>query len=41
MTRFRGSKIGVTSVPLQREDTIAWSYSVNKGRGQKESAIAG
>ena len=26
---------GVTSVQLQQGDTVAWSYSVNKGRGQK------
>jgi hypothetical protein len=26
---------GVTSVQLQDGETIAWSYSVNKGRGQK------
>jgi len=26
---------GTTSVQLQKGDTVAWSYSVNKGRGQK------
>ena len=26
---------GLTSVQLLRGDTVAWSYSVNKGRGQK------
>jgi hypothetical protein len=26
---------GTTSVQLLKGDTIAWSYSVNKGRGQK------
>lgn len=26
---------GVTSVQLLKGDTVAWSYSVNKGRGQK------
>ena len=26
---------GVTTVQLVIHDTIAWSYSVNKGRGQK------